>query len=281
MTEPQNSTHEAVRDRYAAKAREHLETREGGGCCGGDSCCATSADPITRGLYEADTPFEAALAASLGCGNPTALADLHPGDTVLDLGSGGGLDVLLSARRVAPNGHAYGLDMTDDMLTLARRNQEDAAVENATFLKGRIEAVPLPDASVDVIISNCVINLSPDKDAVLREAFRVLRPGGRLAVSDMVLLRAVPDALAHVVGLWTGCISGALRDDDYLAKLQAAGFTHAAAEVTRTLDRAELEELATGLEVSDLPAGMARDDVISALSGAIASAFIRAIKPTA
>ncbi|MGO0578178.1 arsenite methyltransferase [Ornithinimicrobium panacihumi] len=289
--ENEGMVHEVVRDRYAAAARAQLATldggegscRGGGGCCGEASTTGTigAVDPITRDLYDPDTPFDAALAASLGCGNPTALAQLHPGEVVLDLGSGGGLDVLLSARRVAPGGHAYGLDMTEDMLALARRNQADAGVENATFLAGRIEDVPLPEASVDVVISNCVINLSPDKDAVLAEAFRVLRPAGRFAVSDIVLLRDIPEALRGVVALWTGCISGALRDEDYVARLAAAGFVDAGVEVTRRYDRAELEELAGSLDPGHLPAGMSLEEAVEALDGAFASAFVRATKPAA
>ncbi|NLT28924.1 MAG: arsenite methyltransferase [Propionibacterium sp.] len=283
-----DQVHEAVRERYAAAARNHLPlTDSGGGCCApaepaASSCCGPdefAASAITRNLYDEDTEFTAALAASLGCGNPTALAELAPGEDVLDLGSGGGLDVLLSARRVAPDGMAYGLDMTDDMLTLARRNQAEAGIANATFLKGRIEDVPLKDAMVDVVISNCVINLSPDKDAVLAESFRVLRPGGRFAVSDIVLLREVPAALTGVVALWTGCISGALLDRDYVAKLEAAGFTEPSVEVTRHYTREELVELSERLNADWLPEGMTIDDIVDALDGAIASAFIRATKP--
>ncbi|MGJ3509591.1 arsenite methyltransferase [Enemella sp. A6] len=280
--------HQAVRERYAAAARTHLTITDTGGdccapaapsessCCGGDQAAASA---ITRDIYDQDTEFTAALAASLGCGNPTALAELKPGEDVLDLGSGGGLDVLLSARRVSPGGTAYGLDMTDDMLTLARRNQAEAGIENATFLKGQIEDVPLSDSSVDVVISNCVINLSPDKDAVVAEAYRVLRPSGRFAVSDIVLLREVPPALTGVVALWTGCISGALLDRDYLAKLGAAGFEDASVEVTRHYTRDELIELAERLDAAQLPEGMTGDDVVDALDGAFASAFIRATKP--
>ncbi len=280
---------EQVRERYAAAAKLSLEEPDGG-CCG-TSCCGESAkadvdvaalkavDPITSGLYdEAETPFDAALAASLGCGNPTALAELSPGEDVLDLGSGGGLDVLLSARRVAPGGTAYGLDMTPEMLELAERHRVEAGVENARFLLGSIEEVPLPDASVDVIISNCVINLCPDKDAVLREAHRVLRAGGRFAVSDIVLLREIPDGLRSVVALWTGCISGALRDEAYVEKLTDAGFVDAGVEVTRRYERAELEGMAEFLDASHLPAGMTLEEAVSALDGAFASAFIRARK---
>ena len=286
----EGDVHEVIKERYGAAARAHLQVLDASAtasCCGPTACCGEGAktgtigavDPISRNLYDPSTPFDAALAASLGCGNPTALAELTPGEVVLDLGSGGGLDVLLSARRVAPDGHAYGLDMTDDMLALARRNQAEAGVTNATFLKGQIEQVPLPDASVDVVISNCVINLSPDKDAVLAESFRVLRPGGRFAVSDIVLLREIPDALRGVVSLWTGCISGSLLDRDYVAKLTAAGFTDAGVQVTRSYDRAELEELAGSLDPSQLPPGTSIDDAIATLDGAFASAFIRATKP--
>lgn len=269
----QQDTHDMVRDRYASAARAALGSS-------GDSCCGPQpTDPITIGLYDGtDSPSDAALAASLGCGNPTALAELSAGEDVLDLGSGGGLDVLLSARRVAPGGTAYGLDMTEEMLQLARRNQDEAGIDNATFLKGTIEDVPMADASVDVIISNCVINLSPDKDAVISEARRVLRQGGRFAVSDIVLLRDIPDELRGVVGLWTGCISGSLLDADYVAKLTTTGFTDASVEVTRTYDRDELRDLADMIGVEQLPAGWTLEDIISELDGAFASAFIRARK---
>ena len=276
----------AVQERYASAARLSLMGGSSG-CCSGEtsSCCGESAktqaiDPITSGLYDAaDTPFDAALAASLGCGNPTALAALRPGEDVLDLGSGGGLDVLLSAQRIAPGGTAYGLDLTPEMLELAERNRDDAGLENARFMLGSIEDVPLPDGSVDVVISNCVINLSPDKDAVLREAFRVLRPGGRFAVSDIVLLRQIPHHLRSVMSLWTGCISGSLLDVDYLSKLEAAGFTDASVDVTRRYDSADLEAMADQLDPSSLPAGMSLADAVAALDGAFASAFIRATKP--
>ena len=278
----------AVQERYAASARLALE-EQSPGCCstGPASCCGEGAktqpiDPISGGLYdEADTPFDAALAASLGCGNPTALAELSPGEDVLDLGSGGGLDVLLSARRVGPDGTAYGLDMTPEMLDLAEKNRLEAGIQNARFLLGTIEQVPMPDASVDVVISNCVINLSADKDAVLREAFRVLRPGGRFAVSDIVLLREIPDSLRGVVALWTGCISGSLRDGDYLAKLGAAGFVSAGIEITREYDRDALDAMGEMLDASHLSDGMSLDDAVAALEGAFASAFIRADKPQA
>ena len=267
---------EAVRQRYATAALSVLESG-GGSCCGPSGC--GSADPVTADLYEpGEAPSEGALAASLGCGNPTALIDLVPGQTVLDLGSGGGLDVLLSARRVAPGGVAYGLDMTDEMLALAERNRAEAGTENARFVKGTIEDVPLPSASVDVVISNCVINLSTDKDKVLAEAFRVLRPGGRFAVSDIVLLRPLPAEWMPVVGLWTGCVSGALLDVDYLTKLAAAGFANPSIQVTRTYTRDDLAEMASELDPESLPAGAGIQEAIAVLEGAFASAFIRADK---
>jgi len=260
---------DAVRARYSAAA---LRVTSGGG-----SCCGTASradDPITSNLYGhegSEVPPEA-LAASLGCGNPTALAELRPGEVVLDLGSGGGIDVLLSARRVGPTGKAYGLDMTDEMLALARDNQRKAGVANVEFLKGEIERVPLPDAAVDVIISNCVINLSPDKDAVLREAFRVLRPGGRVAVSDVVVRGEVPAAIRKSIELWIGCVAGALEESDYRARLARAGFEMADVEATRvyTLDRARLES-----------AGLDPDAVAGQVEGKFISAFIRARKPAA
>jgi ubiquinone/menaquinone biosynthesis C-methylase UbiE len=214
------------------------------------------------------------MLASLGCGNPTALAQLHAGETVLDLGSGGGVDVLLSARRVGPGGKAYGLDMTDEMLALARENQRQSGLTNVEFLKGEIEHIPLPDASVDVIISNCVINLAGDKDRVLREAFRVLRPGGRFAVSDVVGRGAVPEAVRHNMSLWIGCIAGALQEDEYRAKLAAAGFEDVAIEVTRAYRAEDAREfLAAG--------GLDADALAPALDGKFAGAFIRANKPAA
>lgn len=274
---------EMVRERYAASATGVLTAQSDSGCCGGSGCCGPSMqaiDPISSDLYDAtDAPSETALAASLGCGNPTALAELHPGEDVLDLGSGGGLDVLLSARRVAPGGTAYGLDMTSEMLELARRNQAEAGIENATFVQGTIEDVPLSDGAVDVVISNCVINLSPDKDAVLGEAFRVLRPAGRFAVSDIVLLRDIPEQLHGVVRLWTGCISGALRADEYVAKLTAAGFEDASVQVTRHYGRDELESMAELTDAAELPDGLSLPELVDALDGAFASAFVRAHKP--
>lgn len=280
-TQTDEQVRQAVQERYAEAARSSLALAEPevNAACDTASCC--SCDPVTTGNYDQDeTPFATALAASLGCGNPTALADLRPGDDVLDLGSGGGLDVLLSARRVAPEGTAYGLDMTPEMLELAERNRAEAGVENARFLQGTIEEVPLPDAAVDVVISNCVINLSPDKDAVLAESFRVLRPGGRFAVSDIVLLRDIPADLQVISGLWTGCIAGSLRDEDFVARLEGAGFTDASVEVTRRYDRSQLERLADGLDPDRMPAGWTRETAVEALDGAFASAFIRATKPT-
>src|SRR6201986_1818011 len=215
---------EQVKEKYGNAARSVAESGSVQACCDpGLRCC----DPITSNLYSADETGlipEKAVRASLGCGNPTALIDLRPGQVVLDLGSGGGIDVLLSARRVGPTGKAYGLDMTDDMLALARENQKQAGVTNVEFLKGEIENIPLPDNSVDVIISNCVINLSADKDRVLREAFRVLKPGGRFAVSDVVVRGSVPEAVRQSMLLWVGCIAGALEENEYLSKLAAAGF---------------------------------------------------------
>jgi arsenite methyltransferase len=243
----------AVQDKYGAIAtsvKERAATASVG-CCGstalatggttapgGPGGCGC-ADPITSHLYsdaERGALPDAAVQASLGCGNPTALIDLQPGQTVLDLGSGGGIDVLLSARRVGPTGKAYGLDMTDEMLALARENQQKAGATNVEFLKGTIEHIPLPDNSVDVVISNCVINLSSDKDAVLREAFRVLKPGGRFAVSDVVVRGEVPADLRRNMELWVGCIAGALQEDDYRARLAAAGFADVAVETWRVYD---------------------------------------------
>jgi len=224
---------DTVREKYGQAA-----LRVGSSCCGENSVACN--DPITSNLYSdgetGDLP-ESAVLASLGCGNPAALAELKPGETVLDLGSGGGIDVLLSARRVGPTGKAYGLDMTDEMLALARENQRKAGADNVEFLKGEIEAIPLPDNSVDVIISNCVINLSGDKDRVLREAFRVLKPGGRFAVSDVVTRGAVPEQVRRDMLLWVGCIAGALEEDEYRTKLKAAGFEAIGIEPTRSLSR--------------------------------------------
>jgi arsenite methyltransferase len=247
---------QAVQEKYAAIARD----ADKAACCGPLGACGCS-DPITSRLYASDETAglpEEAVAVSLGCGNPTALASLEPGQTVLDLGSGGGIDVLLSARRVGQTGQVYGLDMTDEMLALARENQRKAGATNVEFLKGTIEAIPLPAESIDVIISNCVINLSPDKDAVLREAFRVLKPGGRLAVSDVVVRGSLPDAVRRSMEMWAGCIAGALEEDDYRARLLAAGFGDVEIEAWRVYDAGLAPEVDTGQLVS---------------------AFIRAVKP--
>jgi SAM-dependent methyltransferase len=259
-----------VRDKYAKAA-----LRAGGSCCGASAELA-GASPITSNLYgdgETSALPEAAVLASLGCGNPTALAELKPGETVLDLG-GGGIDVLLSARRVGPQGKAYGLDMTDEMLALARDNQHKAGADNVEFLKGEIEAIPLPDNTVDVIISNCVINLSADKDRVLREAFRVLKPGGRFAVSDVVTRGAMPEQLRHDMLLWVGCIAGALEENDYRARLEAAGFEAISIEPTRIYRIADAREFLQGK-------GIDVDELASEVDGKFMSAFVRAIKPAA
>jgi SAM-dependent methyltransferase len=260
----------AVRERYAAAAVAAGE----GSCCGGTDL--TDVPNFGSTLYDIGQTGElpaAAVLASLGCGNPTALATLEPGQTVLDLGSGGGIDVLLSARRVGPTGKVYGLDMTPEMLELARRNQAEAGVENVEFLLGTIEDIPLPDRSVDVIISNCVINLSADKDRVLAEAFRVLRPGGLFAVSDVVLRRPLSERLTTLMGLWTGCIAGALLDTDYEAKLAAAGFHDVEVVPTLVHDRAALVSMAAGLGIPD---DLDIDAALDEADGAIANAFIRA-----
>lgn len=271
-----SNVQQAVQEKYGAIA---ASVRKGaGGCCGGGTaCCGSDADPITSNLYSADQTGalpEAAVLASLGCGNPTALAKLEPGQVVLDLGSGGGIDVLLSAKRVGPTGKAYGLDMTDEMLALARENQQKAGATNVEFLKGTIESIPLPDNSVDVIISNCVINLSSDKDAVLREAFRVLKPGGRLAVSDVVVRGEVPDQVRHNMELWVGCIAGALEERDYAAKLQAAGFAQVEVDPWRVY---RVEDARAFLTES----GVDVDAMAPQVDGKFASAFIRAEKPKA
>jgi arsenite methyltransferase len=267
----QSAVKSAVKEKYGNAAREVTENSTVACCDSALRCC----DPISKDLYTADQtgslPDKAAL-ASLGCGNPTALIDLRPGETVLDLGSGGGIDVLLSARRVGPTGKAYGLDMTDEMLSLARENQRQAAVTNVEFLKGEIENIPLPDNSVDVVISNCVINLSSDKSQVLREAFRVLRPGGRFAVSDVVVRGEVPAAVRESVLLWCGCIAGALDESDYRAKLHHAGFADIDLEPTRTYD---IEDARTFLTA----AGISVDQVAPLVEGKFISAFIRASKP--
>jgi arsenite methyltransferase len=271
--EDQASIKEQVRERYAREAQRVQQNSGKSGCCGGGA--ATScADPITSNLYQADEtsglPTDA-VAASLGCGNPTALAELRPGETVLDLGSGGGIDVLLSARRVGPTGKAYGLDMTDEMLALARENQRKAGVENVEFLKGEIEKIPLPDNSVDVVISNCVINLSADKDRVLGEAFRVLRPGGRFAVSDIVVRGEMPGEIRRRVELWAGCIAGALEETQYQSKLAAAGFEKIEVEPTRIYSAADAKGFLGKNEDVEKVAQMA--------DGKFMSAFVRARKP--
>jgi SAM-dependent methyltransferase len=264
---------EVVKEKYGQAA---LRVQSGGSsCCGAsaalDGCC----DPITSNLYDAlqtgAVPEEAVL-ASLGCGNPTALAQLNAGETVLDLGSGGGIDVLLSARRVGPAGKAYGLDMTDEMLSLARENQRKAGVENVEFLKGEIEHIPLPDNSVDVVISNCVINLSADKDRVLREAFRVLKPGGRFAVSDVVTRGQVPSDVRQNMLLWVGCIAGALDDYQYVAKLARAGFDGIDIEPTRVYNIEDARTFLCGQ-------GVDVDAIAPQVEGKFMSAFIRATKP--
>lgn len=243
---------------------------------GGSSCCGGSSGPITSNLYDtaqAGQIPETALKASLGCGNPTALAQLNAGETVLDLGSGGGIDVLLSAKRVGPTGKAYGLDMTDEMLALARENQKKSGVENVEFLKGEIESIPLPDNSVDVVISNCVINLSSDKDRVLKEAFRVLKPGGRFAVSDVVVRGDVPAEVRKSMLLWVGCIAGALKDSEYTSKLAAAGFENIDIEPTRIYNIEDARAFLSG-------EGIDVDAIASQVQGQFMSAFVRAKKPS-
>jgi arsenite methyltransferase len=270
---------DAIKDVVQAKygeAARRVVAGQSNSCCGA-AACGTDIDPITRDLYDHSQTSvlpEDAVKASLGCGNPTALAELKAGETVLDLGSGGGIDVLLSARRVGPTGKAYGLDMTDDMLALARENQKKAGVMNVEFLKGEIENIPLPDNSVDVIISNCVINLSADKSKVLREAFRVLKPGGRFAVSDVVVRGEVPDEIRRSLLLWVGCIAGALNDDEYVAKLTAAGFNSIEIEPTRVYS---LEDARTVLSGQ----GIDVDSIAPQVEGKFISAFIRATKPAA
>jgi ubiquinone/menaquinone biosynthesis C-methylase UbiE len=273
-----NTLKDEVQRRYGQHAVAVTEGRPGGcGCgCGPEepaalSCC----DPVSSNLYDASEasaiPAEAVL-ASLGCGNPTALTSLNPGEVVLDLGSGGGIDVLLSARRVGPTGKAYGLDMTDEMLALAEENKRKSGLTNVEFLRGEIEHIPLPDDSVDVIISNCVINLSADKDQVLREAFRVLKPGGRFAVSDIVTRGEIPPAIRRNVELWVGCIAGALDEEEYLSKLRAAGFADASIEPTRVYRVAEAREF---LDAKGIDA----DAVAASVDEKFYSGFIRAVKP--
>jgi arsenite methyltransferase len=268
-----NDIRDVIKSKYGEAARR-VQAGEAAGCGGGDGqvpCC----DPISMNLYDASETVglpQAAVSASLGCGNPTALAQLNEGEHVLDLGSGGGIDVLLSAKRVGPTGKAYGLDMTEEMLALARENQRKAGVSNAEFLKGEIENIPLPGNSVDVVISNCVINLSADKDRVLREAFRVLRPGGRFAVSDVVVRGPVPAAIRRNVELWVGCVAGALDESEYRSKLDAAGFVEVEIEPTRvyTIEDARHFLTAKGIDV---------EAIAPHVEGKFASAFIRAKKP--
>ena len=266
---------EVLKERYGQAA---LRIHNGGSsCCGAAPSAIGQCDPITSNLYDATQtgglPEEAVL-ASLGCGNPTALATLNPGETVLDLGSGGGIDVLLSAKRVGPSGKAYGLDMTDEMLALANDNKRKAGAENVEFLRGEIESIPLPDNSVDVVISNCVINLSADKDRVLREAFRVLKPGGRFAVSDVVTRGEMNAEIRKSVLLWVGCVAGALEENEYQQKLAAAGFEQITIEPTRTYRVDDAREFlsSTGVDV---------EKVAPEVDGKFMSAFVRAVKPVA
>jgi len=270
----EKSIQEAVKQKYGAAARQVAARKTP--CCGGGAELS-GCDPITRNLYneseKAGLPADA-VAASLGCGNPTALAQLQPGEVVLDLGSGGGIDVLLSAKRVGPTGKAYGLDMTDEMLALARENQKNAGVQNVEFLKGAIEAIPLPENTVDVIISNCVINLSGDKDRVLREAYRVLKPGGRFAVSDVVIRGEVPEAIRKSMELWVGCMAGALQESEYREKLRAAGFEAIDVEPTRIYGVDEAAEYLTA-------AGLDVNEVGPQIKDKFISAFIHAKKPQA
>jgi arsenite methyltransferase len=266
---------EIVKEKYGQAALR--VTTGGSSCCGAtaslDGCCV---DPITSNLYDANQTGqipEEAMKASLGCGNPTALAKLRAGETVLDLGSGGGIDVLLSARRVGPSGKAYGLDMTDEMLALARENQRKAGIENVEFLKGEIENIPLPDNSVDVVISNCVINLSADKDRVLRETFRVLKPGGRFAVSDVVVRGDVPEQVRRSMEMWVGCIAGALQDHEYIGKLAKAGFDGIDIEPTRVYSIEDARQFLTG-------EGMDVDAIAPQVKDKFMSALIRAVKPS-
>jgi SAM-dependent methyltransferase len=265
---------EVVKEKYGQAA---LRVTSGGSSCCGASAASTSGccDPITSNLYDAAQAGqipEEALLASLGCGNPTALAQLNPGEIVLDLGSGGGIDVLLSAKRVGPTGKAYGLDMTDEMLALAHENRRKSGVENAEFLKGEIEHIPLPDNSVDVVISNCVINLSADKDKVLREAFRVLKPGGRFAVSDVVTRGAMLPEIRESVLLWVGCVAGALEEDEYRSKLAAAGFEQITLEPTRVYRVEDAREFLAGQNIDV-------DAIAPQVDGKFMSAFVRAMKP--
>jgi arsenite methyltransferase len=272
---PDTDIKEVVKEKYGQAALRVTNKSGGSSCCGAAPASGLSCDPITSNLYDSSqagqVPEEAML-ASLGCGNPTALAQLNPGETVLDLGSGGGIDVLLSARCVGPTGKAYGLDMTDEMLALANENKRKAGAENVEFLKGEIESIPLPDNSVDVIISNCVINLSADKDRVLREAFRVLKPGGRLAVSDVVTRGEIAPEVRKSVLLWVGCIAGALEENEYRSKLRSAGFEQVEVEPTRIYKVADAREFLSS-------AGINVDAIASQVDEKFMSAFVRAVKP--
>ncbi|MGE5744007.1 MAG: arsenite methyltransferase [Gemmatimonadota bacterium] len=264
---------QTVRQKYSQAALRVL-AGSGSSCCGA-SAAGESCDPVTSNIYAAGETAglpETAVLASLGCGNPTALAELKPGDVVLDLGSGGGIDVLLSARLVAPGGKAYGLDMTDEMLALARENQRKAGVENVEFLKGDIEHIPLPDASVDVIISNCVINLAADKRRVLAEAFRVLRPGGRFAVSDVVVRGTLPPEVRRNMELWVGCVAGALEEDEFKGLLAASGFTEVSIEPTRMYAFEDARAFLAGT-------GLDADVLAREIGGRVMGAFVRATKP--
>jgi arsenite methyltransferase len=267
---------EIVKEKYGEAALKVI-SGSSGGCCSDSASCCSSADPISSNLYnelqKSELP-ETAVLASLGCGNPTALAELKPGETVLDLGSGGGIDVLLSAKRVSPGGKAYGLDMTDEMLALARDNQRKAGVANVEFLKGEIENIPLPDKSVDVIISNCVINLSADKNRVFQEAFRVLRPGGRLAVSDVVTKGGIPAEIRKSMLLWAGCVAGALEDTEYREKLSAAGFEGVDIEPTRIYG---IEDAMSFIRDNNIDV----EAIAPQVEGKFMSAFISARKPLA
>ena len=265
---------DTVKEKYGQAA---LRVKAGGSSCCGASASCCNADPISSDLYDANQAGqipEEAMLASLGCGNPTALAKLHPGEVVLDLGSGGGIDVLLSAKRVGATGKAYGLDMTDEMLALANENKKKAGAENVEFLKGEIEHIPLPDNTVDVIISNCVINLSADKPQVMREAFRVLKPGGRFAVSDVVTRGEIAPEIRKNVLLWVGCVAGALDEGDYLKNLQEAGFEQVDVEPTRIYRAADAKEFLAS-------AGIDADAIAPDVDGKIMSAFVRAVKPAA
>jgi arsenite methyltransferase len=280
MNVSDSAVRSTVKEKYGQAAQRVSEGATALACCGSSACCGATTeawDPITSDLYDekqkAGIPVEAVL-ASLGCGNPTALASLKPGDVVLDLGSGGGIDVLLSAKRVGPTGKAYGLDMTDEMLALANENKRHAGAENVEFLKGEIEQIPLPDASVDVIISNCVINLSCDKSKVLREAFRVLKPGGRFAVSDVVVRGDVPSAIRRNMELWIGCVAGALEEQEFLSLLRETGFVKPSIEPTRVYKAEDAAAFLTG-------SGLDAREFASQIDGKFMGAFVRATKPLA